>query len=94
MPLVFCLRKRGWLHGGTIHGIAFLLAVAVFLLLETAAYFVAAERADFFEFSRMSLIVAGFVIPNIMLSALVFWWMIREGSNCHEGFEAEHLLSD
>lgn len=94
MPLVFCLGKRGWLHGGTIHGIAFLLAVAVFLLLETAAYFVAAERADFFELLRMSLIVAGFVIPNIMLSALVFWWMIREGSNRHGGSKAEHLLSD
>jgi hypothetical protein len=42
----------------------------------------------------MSLIVAGLVIPNIMLSALVFSWMIREGSNRHEGSKAEHLLSD
>ena len=94
MPLVFCLRKRGWLHGGTIHGIAFLLGVAVFLLLETAVYFVAAERADFFEFLRMSLIVAGFVVPNIMLSALVFWWMIRDGSNRLEVFEAAPPIAD
>lgn len=94
MPLVFCLRERGWLHGGTIHGVAFLLAVGVFLLLETAVYFVTAGRSDFPELLRMSLIVAGFVIPNIMLSALAFWWMIREGTNRHEMFEAKHLISD
>jgi hypothetical protein len=82
MPLIFFWRKRGWLNGGRLHLLAFLLALAVVALLEATIYAITTPRpTDFFELLSSSLIIAGFVIPNVMLSAVVFWMIVRPSSD-------------
>lgn len=81
MPVVFFLRKRDWLNGGSIHLMGLLLALAVIAILEFAACCVPAVlRDNFFGLSGPSLYLSGFMIPNVMLSALVFWLMIRDSA--------------
>ena len=89
MPLMLFLWKRGWLHGATIHAAAFLLAVLLCVLLEVATYLVTTPRpTDMREFLASGPIVAGFVIPHIMLSACVFWWMVRESPDRQDPLDA------
>ena len=79
MPLAFFLQKRGWLNGMSIHSMGFVFAIALYALFEVAIYFITTPRPnDIIEFMSSSIYIAGFVIPNIMLSVVAFWWLIRE----------------
>ncbi|MFY7700613.1 MAG: hypothetical protein ACOVQH_10120 [Burkholderiaceae bacterium] len=79
MPLAFFLQKRGWLNGMSIHSMGFGFAIALYALFEVAIYFITTPRPnDIIEFMSSSIYIAGFVIPNIMLSVVAFWWLIRE----------------
>ena len=79
MPIVFFLRNRGWLNGRGIHATAFLLAIVFCTLLEVTIYYVTTPpRPDLIEFLRPTLYIACTIIPCIMLSATMFWWMVRD----------------
>lgn len=79
MPGVFFLKNRGWLNGGSIHLMGCMLALAIIALLEVAGYYVTTPRPEsLLEFFGASLYLTGFILPNVMLSSLVFWLMIRE----------------
>mgnify|MGYP006276888177 CR=1 FL=1 len=79
MPIVFHLRELHRLSAGTIHAAASLLAVACFALLEAAAYAVTTPKpTDLLGFVASSLPIAAILLPNILVSAAVFWMMIRE----------------
>lgn len=81
MPLAIFLHRRKRLDGGSIHLLAFVLAVLFFAALEAAIYGVTTPRpASIAEFISSTLYIPGFVIPHIMVSALVFWLMVRERS--------------
>ena len=79
MPIVFFLRNRGWLNGRAIHAAAFLWAIVFCALLEVAIYYVTTPpRPDLIAFLRPTLYIACIIIPCIMLSATMFWWMVRD----------------
>lgn len=79
MPGVFFLKNRGWLNGGSIHLIGCLSALAIIALLELAGYYVTTPRPEnLFDFFEGTLYLTGFIFPNVMLSSLVFWLMIRD----------------
>lgn len=80
MPVVFFLRKRDWLNGGSIHLMGLVAALATFVLLEVAAYYAPTWPDNLLGLSGPSLYLSGFMIPNVMLSALVFWLMIRDSA--------------
>jgi len=63
----------------SIHSMGFGFAIALYALFEVAIYFITTPRPnDIIEFMSSSIYIAGFVIPNIMLSVVAFWWLIRE----------------
>jgi len=79
MPIVFHLRSRGRLTAGTTQAAALLMFVALHALLEAAIYGVTTPRpTDLLGFVASSLPLVAFLLPNIMLSAVVFWMMIRD----------------
>ena len=89
MPIVFRLRKRGRLTAGTIQAAAVMLAVACFALLEAAAYAVTTPKpTDLLGFVASSLPLFAILLPNVLLSAALFWMMIREPSVRPEPLEA------
>ena len=88
MPIVIFLHRRKRLDGGSIHLMAFLLAVLLFAVIEAAIYFITTPRPNSIaEFIGSSLYIPGFVIPHIMVSALVFWLMVRDRTIADEWSE-------
>lgn len=90
MPLIFFSRRRGWLSGSAVHLLAFLLALSIVALLEAAIYAMTTPRpTDVVGFAVSSLPIASVVISDIMLSAAVFWMLIREPSARQESYGAD-----
>lgn len=81
MPVMFFLRKRGWLDAFRVHAAALLLSIVECLLIEGAFYGKSTPRpADLRKCLWPStLVLAGMVIPSVMLSASTFWWLLARG---------------